>query len=118
MGPRAGPRVWRQGWGGMGRQGGRGLGAGAARGLTEGLSAPRGAEVGDVYPAAEKRLSRSHLALGCRGLLYADSLVLYLNSPGGRDGTMLLWASKENGSESGHPPAGTPGAGGCGQGRA
>ncbi|CAM5146815.1 unnamed protein product [Eretmochelys imbricata] len=59
----------------------------------------RGAEVGDVYPAAEKRLSRSHLALGCRGLLYADSLVLYLNSPGGRDGTMLLWASKENGSE-------------------
>ncbi|CAM4614168.1 unnamed protein product [Lepidochelys olivacea] len=43
---------------------------------------------------AEKRQIRSHLALGCRGRLYADSLVLYLNSPG----TMLLWASKENGS--------------------
>ncbi|CAM5146794.1 unnamed protein product [Eretmochelys imbricata] len=75
-----------------------------------------GAEVGDVYPAAEKRLSRSHLALGCRGLLYADSLVLYLNSPGGRDGTMLLWASKENGSGPGAAlrepgPPGSPGGG-------
>ncbi|XP_038277915.2 uncharacterized protein LOC119863467 [Dermochelys coriacea] len=59
--------------------------------------APGAAEVGDVYPATEKRLIRSHLALVCRTRLCADSLVLYLNSPTRSDGTMLLWDSNENG---------------------
>ncbi|CAM4629181.1 unnamed protein product [Caretta caretta] len=65
---------------------------------------------------AEKRQIRSHLALGCRGQLCTDSLALYLNSSGRRDGTMLLWASKENGSGPGAAlrepgPPGSPGGG-------
>ncbi|XP_050772695.1 uncharacterized protein LOC127030386 [Gopherus flavomarginatus] len=71
------------------------------------------AEVGDVYPATEKLLIRSHLALVCRTRHCADSLVLYLNSPTRSDGTMLLWDTNKNGIVSGalhgHPPAGTPG---------
>ncbi|XP_039351006.1 uncharacterized protein LOC120374803 [Mauremys reevesii] len=59
--------------------------------------APVAAEVGDVYPATEKLLIRSHLALVCRTRHCADSLVLYLNSPARSDGTMLLWDTNKNG---------------------
>ncbi|XP_065416516.1 uncharacterized protein LOC135974104 isoform X2 [Chrysemys picta bellii] len=59
--------------------------------------APVAAEVGDVYPATEKLVIRSHLALVCRTRHCADSLVLYLNSPTWSDGTMLLWDTNKNG---------------------
>ncbi|XP_053142872.1 uncharacterized protein LOC128340955 isoform X2 [Hemicordylus capensis] len=54
-------------------------------------------EMGDVHPATEKLAIRSHLALVCRSLHCADSLVLYLNSPAASDGTMLLWDANHNG---------------------
>lgn len=54
-------------------------------------------ELGDVHPATEKLAIRSHLALVCRSLHCADSLVLYLNSPTTSDGTMLLWDANRNG---------------------
>ncbi|XP_008110734.2 uncharacterized protein LOC103279116 [Anolis carolinensis] len=54
-------------------------------------------EMGEVHPATEKLAIRSHLALLCRSLHCADSLVLYLNSPAASDGTMLLWDSNRNG---------------------
>nr|XP_032647542.1 uncharacterized protein LOC116831560 isoform X2 [Chelonoidis abingdonii] len=60
--------------------------------------APVSAEVGDMYPATEKLLIRSHLALVCRTRHCADSLVLYLNSPTRSHGTMLLWDTNKNGS--------------------
>ncbi|XP_042314658.1 uncharacterized protein LOC121926089 [Sceloporus undulatus] len=54
-------------------------------------------EMGDVHPATEKLAIRSHLALLCRSLHCADSLVLYFNSPAASDGTMLLWDANHNG---------------------
>ncbi|XP_062974406.1 uncharacterized protein LOC134393305 [Elgaria multicarinata webbii] len=54
-------------------------------------------EMGDVHPATEKLAIRSHLALLCRSLHCADSLVLYLNSPAASDGTILLWDANRNG---------------------
>ncbi|XP_054826061.1 uncharacterized protein LOC129323551 [Eublepharis macularius] len=54
-------------------------------------------EMGDVHPATEKLAIRSHLALVCRSLHCADSLVLYLNSPAASDGTILLWDANHNG---------------------
>ena len=57
--------------------------------------------MGDVHPATEKLAIRSHLALLCRSLHCADSLVLYLNSPAASDGTMLLWDANHNGIVSG-----------------
>uniref|UniRef100_A0A6J0TKP5 Uncharacterized protein n=1 Tax=Pogona vitticeps TaxID=103695 RepID=A0A6J0TKP5_9SAUR len=54
-------------------------------------------KMGDVHPATEKLAIRSHLALLCRSLHCADSLVLYLNSPAASDGTMLLWDANHNG---------------------
>ncbi|XP_077176869.1 uncharacterized protein LOC143829592 [Paroedura picta] len=54
-------------------------------------------EMGDVHPATEKLAIRSHLALVCRSLHCADSLVLYLNSPAASDGTILLWDANRNG---------------------
>lgn len=58
-------------------------------------------EMGEVHPATEKLAIRSHLALLCRSLHCADSLVLYLNSPAASDGTMLLWDGNRNGIVSG-----------------
>ncbi|XP_026521372.1 uncharacterized protein LOC113410833 [Notechis scutatus] len=54
-------------------------------------------EMGNVQPATEKLAIRSHLALICRSLHCADTLVLYLNSPASSDGTMFLWDANHNG---------------------
>nr|XP_056708020.1 uncharacterized protein LOC130479648 [Euleptes europaea] len=53
-------------------------------------------EMGDVHPATEKLAIRSHLALVCRSVHCADSLVLFLNSPAASDGTILLWDANCN----------------------
>lgn len=54
-----------------------------------------------MHPATEKLAIRSHLALICRSLHCADTLVLYLNSPAASDGTILLWDANRNGIVSG-----------------
>ncbi|XP_034289645.1 uncharacterized protein LOC117675275 isoform X2 [Pantherophis guttatus] len=58
---------------------------------------PASVEMGNVQPATEKLAIRSHLALICRSLHCADTLVLYLNSPASSDGTMFLWDANHNG---------------------
>lgn len=53
-----------------------------------------------VYPSAMKLALRYHIQKICQSTLCADTLVIHLNSPTTKDGTMLLWDVDGNGEVS------------------